>query len=292
MIRRLLVTAAAMAGPVVIALSLTSAVKAGNTQPTRQSAAPGQRPNILWITSEDNGPHSAPTATSTRRHRTSTSWQRGGFGTARPGRTRRCAAPPEPPSSPASIPSRTGASTCEAWCVCPTDMKMYPALLHEAGYYSTNNSKDDYNFAEARRRCGTSRRRPRTGRTASRASRSSPSSTSVSRTRVQIRRRPHKLGPRHRQGARCPPYHARHPGDARKTGHSTTTSSPRWTAWSASVSRNWRPPAWPTTRSYCSSAITAPGCRGSKRLPLQLGTAGSADRLHPAEVPGSRTAGG
>jgi len=30
----------------------------------------------------------------------------------------------------------------------PEFMKLYPALLHEAGYYTVNNSKTDYNFAE------------------------------------------------------------------------------------------------------------------------------------------------
>jgi arylsulfatase A-like enzyme len=148
MIRRLLVTAAATAGLFVIAASLTSAVKAGDTQPTPQGAAPGQRPNILWITSEDNGPQygaygdvysTTPNLDrlAARGFRYRTAWSNGPVcGAARTALIT------------GVYPESNGGEHMRSMVRLPEDMKMYPALLHEAGYYTTNNSKTDYNFAE------------------------------------------------------------------------------------------------------------------------------------------------
>ncbi len=106
----------------------------------------GERPNILWITSEDNGP------------------QLGCYGddyadtpnidalAARSLRYKRCWS-----NAPVCAPARTtiisgmyatslGGQHMRSGVTLPSDMQLYPEELREAGYYCTNNSKTDYNF--------------------------------------------------------------------------------------------------------------------------------------------------
>lgn len=112
-------------------------------------AAAEDRPNILWITSEDNGPElgcygdsyaETPNidafAAESLRYRTA--WS----------------------NAPVCAPARTiiisgmhatslGGQHMRSGVKLPDDMKLYPQLLREAGYYCTNNSKTDYNFEKA-----------------------------------------------------------------------------------------------------------------------------------------------
>ncbi len=106
-----------------------------------------ERPNILWITSEDNGP------------------QLGCYGdtyaetpnidalAAKSLRYRRCWS-----NAPVCAPARTtiisgmyatslGGQHMRSGVTLPNDVRLYPEVLREAGYYCTNNSKKDYNFA-------------------------------------------------------------------------------------------------------------------------------------------------
>ncbi len=103
------------------------------------------RPNVLWITSEDNGP------------------QLGAYGdkyavtpnldalAARGVRYTRCWS-----NAPVCAPARTviisgmwapslGAEHMRSQVRMPENFLMYPAYLRQAGYYCTNNSKTDYN---------------------------------------------------------------------------------------------------------------------------------------------------
>ena len=104
------------------------------------------RPNILWITSEDNGPHlgcygdeysNTPNIDSL----------------ASRGLTYRTAWSNAPVCAPARTtiisgvyPPATGSEHMRSMTRLPTTMKMYPQYLREAGYYCTNNSKEDYNL--------------------------------------------------------------------------------------------------------------------------------------------------
>ncbi|MFT5290481.1 MAG: arylsulfatase A-like enzyme/acetyl esterase/lipase [Planctomycetota bacterium] len=103
------------------------------------------RPNILWITSEDNGPHlgcygdlDADTphldALSERGLRFERCWS----------------------NAPVCAPARTtiitgmyatslGAEHMRSMVPLPADVRLFPAYLREAGYYCTNRSKEDYN---------------------------------------------------------------------------------------------------------------------------------------------------
>jgi uncharacterized sulfatase len=116
-----------------------------------QVSSQGQRPNILWITSEDNGPHygaygDAYSTTpnidklAARGFRYRTAWSNGPV----------CGA-----SRTALItgvyPESTGGEHMRSNVALPPQVRMYPALLRDAGYYVTNNAKTDYNYPEVGR---------------------------------------------------------------------------------------------------------------------------------------------
>lgn len=104
------------------------------------------RPNILWITSEDHGPHLGSYgdtfATTPNIDRLA----------ARGLLYSRCwsGAPVCAPARTALIsglyPSSTGAEHMRSLSALPESFRMYPQLLREAGYYCSNNSKEDYNL--------------------------------------------------------------------------------------------------------------------------------------------------
>ena len=107
-----------------------------------------RRPNILWITSEDNGPQlgaygdayaDTPNldAFAKRGLRYLNAWSNAG-----------CA-----PARTAIImgvhPPSIGAQPMRSMAALPPEMRLFPELLREAGYYTTNNSKEDYNVEKA-----------------------------------------------------------------------------------------------------------------------------------------------
>lgn len=107
-----------------------------------------QRPNILWITSEDNGPHLGCYGDdyATTPHLD---------GLAKKGMLYRNAWSNAPVCAPARTtlisgiyPPATGAEHMRSETRLPATMKMYPQYLREAGYYCTNNNKKDYNLIE------------------------------------------------------------------------------------------------------------------------------------------------
>ncbi|MGI9471778.1 MAG: sulfatase-like hydrolase/transferase [Rubripirellula sp.] len=112
------------------------------------SCAAAERPNILWITSEDNGP------------------QLGCYGdpyadtpnidalAEKSLRYERCWS-----NAPVCAPARTtiisgmyatslGGHHMRSGVTLPDGFQPYPEVLRSAGYYCTNNSKTDYNFAK------------------------------------------------------------------------------------------------------------------------------------------------
>jgi len=112
-----------------------------------QAAWGADRPNVLWVTSEDNGPHlgcygnkDAVTpnldALAAKGMRYTNAWS----------------------TAPVCAPARTvlitgmwapslGAEHMRSQVPLPDHIKVYPTYLREAGYYCTNNSKTDYNVA-------------------------------------------------------------------------------------------------------------------------------------------------
>lgn len=110
-----------------------------------------RKPNILWITSEDNGPHLGCYGDSfaTTPHLDAL---------AKRGMIYRNAWSNAPVCAPARTtiisgiyPPSTGSEHMRSETRLPSGFKMYPQLLREAGYYCTNNSKKDYNLLETGR---------------------------------------------------------------------------------------------------------------------------------------------
>ena len=107
-----------------------------------------RRPNILWITSEDNGP------------------QLGCYGDkyattphiddlAKRGTVFKIAWSSAPVCAPARTaiitgmyPNSLGAQHMRSNVPLPRGVKLFPQILREAGYYCTNNSKEDYNVVK------------------------------------------------------------------------------------------------------------------------------------------------
>ncbi|MCX7885746.1 MAG: sulfatase-like hydrolase/transferase [Verrucomicrobiae bacterium] len=112
------------------------------------NAVAASKPNILWLTSEDHGP------------------QMGCYGDklartpnidalAAKGMIFKLAWAVSPVCAPARTaiisgvyPSSSGGLHMRSMVPWPREMKLYPEFLREAGYYCTNNSKEDYNVTK------------------------------------------------------------------------------------------------------------------------------------------------
>ena len=105
------------------------------------------RPNILWLTTEDHGPHlgaygdeyahtPAIDAFAEKSFRYDVAWSN---------------APVCAPARTAIItgvyPTSMGAEHMRSDVTLPQFIRKYPAILRDAGYYTTNNSKTDYNIS-------------------------------------------------------------------------------------------------------------------------------------------------
>jgi arylsulfatase A-like enzyme len=107
-----------------------------------------KRPNILWITSEDNGPHLGAYGDA---YADTPALDR----LARRGLVYRNVWSNAPVCAPARTaiitgvyPPSLGAEHMRSMAPLPAGMKMFPQLLREAGYYCTNNRKEDYNVTK------------------------------------------------------------------------------------------------------------------------------------------------
>jgi len=104
------------------------------------------RPNILWITCEDIGPHLGAYgdkyANTPNLDRLATRGviYRNAWSTAP------VCAPARTAIISGMYPTCTGSEHMRSMTRLPAGMKMYPQYLREAGYYATNNSKEDYNL--------------------------------------------------------------------------------------------------------------------------------------------------
>lgn len=110
------------------------------------TAAAGKRPNILWITCEDMGPHIGCFGDTFAKTPVLDGLAAQGL------RYRRCWS-----NAPVCAPARTtiisgmyppalGAEHMRSEIGMGAGRKMFPQLLREAGYYTTNHSKEDYNL--------------------------------------------------------------------------------------------------------------------------------------------------
>ncbi len=106
------------------------------------------KPNILWITSEDHGPHmgcygdtyaTTPNVDALAKKGTLYRFCWSNAPVCAPARTTLISG---------LYPPSTGAEHMRSMVPMPRGTRMYPQFLREAGYYCTNNSKTDYNLQE------------------------------------------------------------------------------------------------------------------------------------------------
>lgn len=114
----------------------------------KQAQAAKKLPNILWITSEDNGPHLGcygdAYATTPNLDRLS----KKGLRYTKASSTAPVCAPARTTIISGIYPPATGSEHMRSMTHLPKKFKMHPAYLRELGYYCTNNSKEDYNLRE------------------------------------------------------------------------------------------------------------------------------------------------
>ncbi len=110
------------------------------------SAAVDERPNILWITCEDIGPHLGcygdryATTPNLDRFATQSLRYRNAWSNAP------VCAPARTTIISGLYATSTGAEHMRSMVRLPPGMRMFPQDLREAGYYCTNNAKEDYNL--------------------------------------------------------------------------------------------------------------------------------------------------
>lgn len=110
--------------------------------------AEGDRPNILWITSEDNGPHLGCYGDAYANTPNLDGLAAKGMIYERVWSNAPVCAPARTTIISGVYPPSLGAEHMRSQVDMPPFMKMYPQFLREAGYYCTNNSKEDYNLTK------------------------------------------------------------------------------------------------------------------------------------------------
>lgn len=111
-------------------------------------AASEDKPNILWVTSEDNGPALGCYGDAFADTPNIDSIAAKGMIYERAWSAAPVCAPARTTIISGVYPPSMGAEHMRSELVMPAFMKMYPQFLREAGYYCTNNSKEDYNLTK------------------------------------------------------------------------------------------------------------------------------------------------
>lgn len=106
---------------------------------------PPPRPNILWLTSEDNGPHLGCYGDEYANTPNLDRLAAGGLRYLNCWSNAPVCAPARTAIISGMYPPSLGAEHMRSEVPIPEFLRLYPQLLREAGYYCTNNSKEDYN---------------------------------------------------------------------------------------------------------------------------------------------------
>ncbi|MDF1737553.1 MAG: sulfatase-like hydrolase/transferase [Verrucomicrobiales bacterium] len=103
-------------------------------------------PNILWITSEDNGPHLGCYGDEYAVTPNLDALAERGLRYTRASSNAPVCAPARTTVISGIFPPATGAEHMRSETSLPDAMKMFPVYLRELGYYTTNAAKEDYNL--------------------------------------------------------------------------------------------------------------------------------------------------
>ncbi len=113
------------------------------------AAAQPARPNILWIVSEDNGPHLGAYGDRDAKTPQLDALAARGVRYTRVWSTSPVCAPARTALITGMYPAALGGEHMRSLVRLPAGMRLFPALLRSAGYYTSNNEKQDYNVMEA-----------------------------------------------------------------------------------------------------------------------------------------------
>ncbi len=113
------------------------------------AAAEQKLPNILWLTSEDNGPHLGCYGDEYADTPHIDSIAAKGVIYLNAWSTAPVCAPARTTLISGMYPPSLGAQHMRSMTKLPSQFEMYPAMLRKLGYYCTNNSKEDYNLQKA-----------------------------------------------------------------------------------------------------------------------------------------------
>jgi uncharacterized sulfatase len=105
----------------------------------RASSAPADKPNILWITSEDHGPHMGCYGDANATTPNVDALAGKGMLFKRAWSTAPVCAPARTTIISGMYAPSTGAEHMRSMVPMPAGKKMYPEYLREAGYYCSNN---------------------------------------------------------------------------------------------------------------------------------------------------------
>jgi uncharacterized sulfatase len=112
------------------------------------AATAADRPNILWLTCEDMGPHLGCYGDDYSSSPTIDSLAARGLRYTNASSNAPVCAPARTTIITVLYPPSTGSEHMRSETVLPAGFKMFPQYLREAGYYCTNNVKEDYNIAK------------------------------------------------------------------------------------------------------------------------------------------------
>ena len=110
------------------------------------ATATADNPNILWISSEDNGPHLGVYGDDYADTPHLDALGAKGMIYRHAWSTAPVCAPARTTIISGMYPPSTGAQHMRSLTRLPSSMRMFPQYLREAGYYASNNSKEDYNL--------------------------------------------------------------------------------------------------------------------------------------------------
>lgn len=106
-----------------------------------------ERPNILWITCEDMGPHLGAYGDEYAGTPNLDALARRGMMYQNVWSNAPVCAPARTAIISGLYPTGTGSEHMRSNTILPSGMRMFPCYLRDAGYYTSNNSKEDYNLA-------------------------------------------------------------------------------------------------------------------------------------------------
>ena len=115
---------------------------------TLSAAVAADRPNILWLTSEDHGPHMGCYGDALARTPHIDALAAKGMLFKRAWSNAPVCAPARTAIISGIFPPALGAEHMRSEVAMPAGTKMLPQYLRAAGYYCTNNSKEDYNLTQ------------------------------------------------------------------------------------------------------------------------------------------------